>query len=81
VIKQEGECPYHKVGDEVLFTGSEVKGTICLSAMYSLLPKVYAMTYNAYFPWLENQCVSTHACPDHKNPVVFELIRKERDTE
>ncbi|MGD2072566.1 MAG: TIGR04076 family protein [Candidatus Thorarchaeota archaeon] len=75
VIKQEGECPYHKVGDEVLFTGSEVKGTICMSAMYSMLPKIYAMTYNAYLPWLENQCVATHACPDYKNPVVFELIR------
>lgn len=75
VIKQEGTCPVHKVGDEVIFTGEEVKGKICLSALYSVLPKVYAMRYNAYFPWLEDQCVSTHACPDYLNPVVFEVIR------
>jgi uncharacterized repeat protein (TIGR04076 family) len=41
-----------------------------------MLPKIYAMMYNAYLPWLEDQCIATHACPDYKNPVVFELIRK-----
>jgi uncharacterized repeat protein (TIGR04076 family) len=81
VIIQEGECPFHKVGDEVIFTGSEVKGTICMSALYSMIAKVYAMTYNAYFPWVEDQCVATHACPDHLNPVVFELTRIPRDNE
>ena len=27
----------------------------------------------AEFPWLEDRDVSTHACPDAWNPVVFEL--------
>ncbi|MHA2021326.1 MAG: TIGR04076 family protein [Candidatus Thorarchaeota archaeon] len=48
-----------------------------MSAMYSMIPKVYAMMYNARFPWLKDQCVATHACPDGFNPVMFELIRKE----
>jgi uncharacterized repeat protein (TIGR04076 family) len=69
------------VGDEVLFTGLEVKSTICLSGLYSMLPKVYAMTYNTSLLWLEDQCVDTHACPDYKNPVVFELIRKPQENE
>jgi uncharacterized repeat protein (TIGR04076 family) len=50
VVKQEGTCGAgHKVGDEVLFTSDEVKGRICISAMYSMLPKIYAMMYNDLF--------------------------------
>ena len=76
VVKQEGSCAAgQKVGDEVLFTGEEMKGKLCISAMYSMIPKVYAMMYNARFPWLKDQCVATHACPDGFNPVMFELIR------
>ncbi len=77
VVSQEGSCAVgHKVGDRILFTGEEVKGRICISALYSMIPKVYAMMYNARFPWLKDQCVATHACPDGFNPVVFELVRK-----
>ncbi|MGB9441251.1 MAG: hypothetical protein WCB15_25145 [Desulfobacterales bacterium] len=50
-----------------------------MSALYSFLPKVFAMRYGADFPWLKkNKDVSTHACPDAYNPVVFE-IRRVRD--
>ena len=82
VVKQEGTCHAgHKVGDEVLFTGDEVKGKICFSAMYSMIPKIYAMMYNAYLPWLgEKQCVATHACPDAFNPVMFEVVRVDPDS-
>ena len=80
VIKQEGSCAAgHKIGDEILFTGEEVKGRICISAHYSMLPKIYAMMYNARFPWLKNQCVATHACPDGHNPVMFELVRQPKE--
>ena len=76
VKSQEGHCGAgHSVGDEILFTGTEVKGKICLSALYSMLPKVYAMRYNARFPWVENHCKASHACPDGFNPVIFELER------
>jgi len=80
VVKQEGTCAAgHKIGDEVLFTGYEMKGKLCISALYSMIPKVYAMMYNARFPWLKNQCVATHACPDGFNPVMFELERVSPD--
>jgi len=80
VIKQEGTCAAgHKVGDEILFTTDEVRGKICISAMYSMLPKVYAMMYNARFPWLKDQCVTTHACPDGFNPLMYELRRIESE--
>ena len=45
----------------------------------SFMPKVFALRYGADFPWLkENKDVSSHACPDANNPVVFE-IRRIRD--
>lgn len=77
VISQQGACDFgHKVGDEVTFDGERIRGRICLHALYSFLPKVFAMRYGADFPWLkENKDVSTHACPDAYNPVVFEIRR------
>ncbi len=76
VISQEGTCALgHKVGDEFLISESGISGHVCISALYSLLPKAFAMMFNARFPWLDDQCRATHACPDAKNPVVFELQR------
>jgi len=59
----------------VIFDGQTVQGRICLSALYSFLPKVFAMRYGATFPWLSDPDVATHACPDARNPVVFEIRR------
>jgi len=76
VISQEGHCVSgHRVGDEVVFDGLTANGKVCIHALYSFLPKVFAMRYGATFPWLEDPDVSTHACPDAKNPVVFEIRR------
>ncbi|UCE40759.1 MAG: TIGR04076 family protein [Candidatus Aminicenantes bacterium] len=77
VIK--GTCDLHKIGDVAEFKESGVKGKICIHALYSMMPAVFAMLFNAQFPWLENPDTKTHACPDAFNPVVFEItrIRKE----
>jgi len=76
VIRQEGHCGAgHQVGDEVAFDGETVQGKMCIHALYSLLPKVFAMRYGAQFPWLQDPDVATHACPDAWNPVVFEVKR------
>ena len=79
VIKREGYCTAgHRIGDEVIFDGEVVQGKVCIHALYSFLPKVFAMRYGAEFPWLDDKDVATHACPDAANPVVFE-IRRVRD--
>ena len=77
VISRNGTCRFgHQVGDTVVFDGETVQGRICLSALYSFLPKVFAMRYGADFPWLkDDKDVATHACPDAHNPVVFEIRR------
>jgi uncharacterized repeat protein (TIGR04076 family) len=60
----------------IVFDGETIQGRICISALYSFMPKVFAMRYGADFPWLkDNKDVSTHACPDAFNPVVFEIRR------
>jgi uncharacterized repeat protein (TIGR04076 family) len=77
VINQKGFCDIgHKVGDEIIFTEDGVKGKICIHALYSFMPKVFAMMFDAQFPWLKDPNVSTSACPDAYNPVVFEISRK-----
>ncbi len=78
----KGHCGFgHQVGDQVVFDGETVQGRVCLSALYSFLPKVFAMRYGADFPWLEDKDVATHACPDAFNPVVFEIKRIKEDAE
>jgi len=76
VISQEGHCGLgHKTGDVCTFTESGLEGKLCIHAMYSVLPKVFAMMHEARFPWLPDPDIATHACPDASNPVVFEVKR------
>jgi len=76
VLSVKEECSLgHKVGDVIRFTEDGVDGHVCIHAMYSMLPKVFALMFNASFPWAQNPDVLTHACPDAANPVVFELTR------
>ncbi len=77
VLNQKGTCHFgHQVDDVIVFDGETIQGRICISALYSFMPKVFAMRYGAEFPWLkDNKDVSTHACPDAFNPVVFEIRR------
>jgi uncharacterized repeat protein (TIGR04076 family) len=77
VISQKGTCQFgHKVDDTVIFDGETIQGRICLSALCSFLPKVFALRYGANFPWLkDDKDIATHACPDAFNPTVFEIRR------
>lgn len=71
----KGTCGIHKVGDVAKFTENGVEGKICIHALYSMMPAVFAMLFDANFPWLEDPDSKTHACPDAANPVVFEITR------
>jgi len=71
----KGTCGIHEVGDVAKFTENGVEGKICIHALYSMMPAVFAMLFDANFPWLEDPDTKTHACPDAANPVVFEITR------
>ena len=79
VISQEGHCAAgHRVGDEVVFDWEthEIEGRICLHALYSMLPKIYALAHGADVAFAESDdgsSVARHACPDGYNPVIYEL--------
>jgi len=82
VAKAEGKCAAgHKVGDKFFIDGAQVRfdcGGLYIHALYSMLPKIFAMRYGARFPWAENPDVVTHACPDAANPHIFVLRRLPR---
>lgn len=77
VTSVKGACELgHRVGDVVRFTDKGVEGPLCIHALYSMMPKVFAMMFNAEFPWAKDHPDTlTHPCPDAANPVVFELTR------
>ena len=78
VVSKNGTCETnHKIGDEIIISENGIEGKICIHALYSMLPKAFAIMYGATFPWVKDGENPRHACPDSKNPVVFELERVE----
>ena len=75
VLSQKGTCELgHKVGDEWV-TDGKTPGGLCLFAFGSLLPAITPLMFDASFPWEKEPDMTTTACPDPDNPVVFELRR------
>jgi len=78
VVSQKGFCSIgHKPGDEIIVSENGIDGKICIHALYSMLPKAFAIMYGAKFPWVKQGENPRHACPDGTNPVIFELVRIE----
>ncbi|MFP3951810.1 MAG: TIGR04076 family protein [Candidatus Bathyarchaeia archaeon] len=83
VISQKGKCTAgHEVGDRITFDWDthEIDGRICLHALYSIIPKIYAMAQGGDVAFFEREGgvhVARHACPDGYNPVIFELHLEE----
>jgi uncharacterized repeat protein (TIGR04076 family) len=44
----------------------------------AMMPTLFAMRLGAQFPGLPNPDVMEFACPDGKNPVVFEIRRTQQ---
>jgi uncharacterized repeat protein (TIGR04076 family) len=84
VVSRKGDCAYHKVGDEWIIGHTKPEGGIgittpegiCLFAFQSLLPAIWTLVYGGSFLWdTDPDVIPNEACPDAKNPVVFELRR------
>jgi uncharacterized repeat protein (TIGR04076 family) len=79
VVSKEGRCSAgQKVGDEAVFDWDthEIQGRICLHALYSMMPKIYALAHGADVAFAvaeDGSRVARHACPDGYNPVIYEL--------
>jgi len=78
VISQKGTCDIgHKVDDQWVI-GDKTPEGICLFAYDTLHPCIVALKYGGAFPWESDSDITTMACPDAANPVVFELKRVRR---
>jgi len=75
VISQKGTCDAgHKVGDEWVF-GEKTPEGLCIFAFDSLMPFITPLMFGGSFPWEKDPDMTTVACPDGQNPVVFEIRR------
>ena len=75
VISQKGTCAHeHKVGKRWVIKGETPAG-ICLTAFQSVCPLARVLMFGGTFPWEPDPDITTVACPDAKNPVIFELRR------
>ena len=75
VVSQKGTCEAgHKVGDEFI-VGEILSSGMCSWAFCSLFPFSTVLQFGGSLPWESDPDVTTVACPDPDNPVVFELRR------
>jgi uncharacterized repeat protein (TIGR04076 family) len=75
VASKKGTCAQeHKVGDHWIVDKKTPAG-MCLSAFNTLFPSLRVLMFGGSFPWRSDPDVTTVACPDAANPVVFELRR------
>jgi uncharacterized repeat protein (TIGR04076 family) len=75
VVSQKGHCSAeHKEGDKWTVTRKTPAG-ICAAAFNAFYANLKTMQYGGTFPWGADPDTSFVACPDAKNPVVFELKR------
>ena len=75
VISQKGTCVReHKVGDEWVMNGG-IPGGMCPEAFHAIYPNARILMFGGAFPWESDPDVTTRACSDGQNPVIFELTR------
>ena len=76
VVSKQGTCDAgHRVGDEWVMQNDKTPGGICGGAFNGIFPEARVLSFGGVFPWSDDPDMNQIACPDAKNPVVFELRR------
>jgi len=79
IISQKGTCDVgHKVGESWVVDLKTLRG-ICCEAFHVLWSAITVFCVGANHPWDPGPGVAYMACPDVKNPVVFEVKRIEHE--
>ncbi|MBI2918291.1 MAG: TIGR04076 family protein [Chloroflexi bacterium] len=77
VVSVGGHCGNgHQVSQSYDLEGLTPAG-ICINAFSTIIPTFRVLRFGGEFPWEEDKGTARVACPDAKNPVVFELRRIE----
>ena len=76
VVSQKGHCEHgHKVGDEWIVNGGKTPAGICIGAFIAFATDIRILRHGGAYPWSSDSDATQIACPDSKNPVVFEVRR------
>lgn len=79
VTSQQGICMAgHKVGDEWVVKGRGdgwKSPPVCIFAFGAMYPSLQLLMYGGSYPWEPDPNAVVCACPDTRNPVVFEVKR------
>lgn len=63
----------HKKGDRIIVNGTRLEGDICLSALNSMFPMVYALKTGAQLSYADGEGKVRACCSDIDNLVTFKL--------
>ena len=75
VISQKGKCAAgHKAGDQFGVT-MHTPDRLCIFAYSAIEAEIRTLMFGGRFPWSQDPDVYVGGCPDHNNPVLFELRR------
>ena len=74
IISQKGTCSAQHTQGQEFTIGQILPPNMCSWAFYAIFPFAATLQFGGSFPW-EEEGKATVACPDAKNPVVFELRR------
>ena len=77
VISQEGTCMYkHHEGQELeLVNGMAMPAGMCPMAYYAMFPFINVLFFGGSYPFGDDKDAARMLCPDHLNPIVFEVRR------
>ena len=81
VISQKGTCAgRQEVGREftVCEEGEQCPQGLCPWALYAMFPFATVLRFGGSFWWEKDPYKTVVACPDARNPVVYELRRERR---
>ena len=76
----KGPCKYYKPGDKQFFKNGKIEGTICHTALATMLHKILPMRVGLDFPWVK-EGIAEHTCSDNDRPVVFEIFIDESNSD
>ena len=69
----------HKTGQRMVYEGTRISGDICVSALVSMFPILYALKNGVDLNYADDYGKVRVCCPDYKNLVVFNCCRENKD--
>ncbi len=66
----------HKTGQRMIYEGTRISGDICVSALVSMFPILYALKYDGNLSYADDEGKVRVCCTDADNLVIFKCWRE-----